>query len=107
MIASDSHSATFPLLPTNHVMNPYLSPPPLHPRNLARLIPTLLTGLPEPFHVSLSSPWMNSPAQTPHQLTDWYMAITPINGMTLPSQWEPNKRIGDLLTCHIHRPTYP
>ena len=41
-------------------------------------------GLPEPFLVSLSSPWMSSPAQAPHRLTDWYMAIIPSNGMTLP-----------------------
>lgn len=52
------------------VISPDISPLPPHSHNTARLIPTLPTGLPEPFHVSLSSPWMNSSAQTPHRLTN-------------------------------------
>jgi len=38
------------------------SPTPRTLHNPARLIPASLTGLPEPFHVAISTPWMRNTA---------------------------------------------
>ena len=50
---------------------------------------------------------MTHPAQAAHRLTYGYMAITPVNGMSLASKWEPGKRAGRLLICRIHRRRTP
>ncbi|MGH8526700.1 MAG: hypothetical protein ACREXY_21565 [Gammaproteobacteria bacterium] len=42
---------------------------------------------------------MDNAAQTPHRQTQGDMAITPVNGMPLPSKGEPGKRAGSLLVC--------
>jgi len=71
--------------------------------NLARLLPAPLTGRPKPFHVTVSTPWMDSAAQAPHWLAYRDIPVPPINGMPPPSKREPNKRAGSLLIRRIHR----
>ena len=58
------------------------------------LLPTSLTSRPEPFHLALGPPWMRTTAQTPHRRAYRNIAVSLINGMSLPGKREPGKRMG-------------
>jgi hypothetical protein len=46
---------------------------------------------------------MTHTVQTPHRFAHYHLAITPVNGMALPSQRETDKWTGSLLIRCIHR----
>lgn len=84
----------------------YLFPPP-NPHNPTRLHPTQLTGLPQPFHISFSSAWMRSTAQTPHWGIKRHVPVPPVNGVPLSGQGKPGKRTCGLFICPIHERDTP
>jgi hypothetical protein len=50
---------------------------------------------------------MTNATQAPHRLTYQHMAISPVNGMPLPSKREPDKRAGSLIISITHGRRYP
>lgn len=62
--------------------------------DFACLLPALLAGVPEPFHVAVGTSWVGNAAQASHRSTQWDVTVSPIDGVPLPSKWKPCERVG-------------
>jgi len=92
MVAVYKRKLMFMCLFLHHMTSADISSLSPHPHNPTSLPPALLTRRPQPFRLTLASPWMTNTAQAPHQFSQRHLPIPPINGMPLSSQREPHKR---------------
>ncbi len=68
----------------------------------ACFVPALLTGGPQPFAVAVGASRVADAAQAPHWCTYSNVAIIPVDGVALPSKWEPDKRPIGVGHWHLH-----
>lgn len=77
-----------------------------NPHKDARLVPTLLTGGPQPLHVAVGATGMDGSAEAVHGCAEGNVAIMLIDGVALPSKRKPDKGSGAYVRRSKHDERY-